>query len=192
METAPEQVDVEALLERLREELRWGVDGSLRARARTAAEQFWPVSAERPVESRNAVDAFAKRVLRKLMRWYVEPLAQQQRSFNDAALKLIDELFEEVDRLAAERQTAGRLLQELEERLRRAERRGGGGAAAAVGMGGDATGGAGRLQRRNEVGWARRRRLPPRRPRPTPPNEAAHPRPGCLSAGAYRSVPHGT
>ena len=32
------------------------------------------------------------------MRWYVEPLAQQQRSFNDATLKLIDALFEELDR----------------------------------------------------------------------------------------------
>ena len=46
-----EQVDVQALLERLRDELRWGANGSqlsTRARARSAAEQFWAVTAERP------------------------------------------------------------------------------------------------------------------------------------------------
>ena len=36
------------------------------------------------------------------MRWYVEPLAYDQRSFNAAALRLIDDLQEQVDRLQAE------------------------------------------------------------------------------------------
>jgi SAM-dependent methyltransferase len=127
MAAAPEQVDVQALLERLREELRWGADGAadpaLRTRARTLAEQSWPVTAERPPQGGRA-GRFAKRALRKLMRWYVEPLAQQQRSFNDAALKLIDGLSAQVDRLVAERQAAERLAGELEERLLRLERRG--------------------------------------------------------------------
>jgi SAM-dependent methyltransferase len=57
------------------------------------------------------------------MRWYVEPLAQQQRSFNDAALKLIDALFEELDRLGADKGERERLLREVEERLLRLERR---------------------------------------------------------------------
>ncbi len=43
-----------------------------------------------------------KAVLRKLMRWYVEPLAYDQRSFNAAALRLIDDLQDQVDRLQAE------------------------------------------------------------------------------------------
>ena len=43
-----------------------------------------------------------KAVLRKLMRWYVEPLAYDQRSFNAATLRLIDDLQEQVDRLQAE------------------------------------------------------------------------------------------
>src|SRR5215203_5676086 len=102
---ASEQVDVQALLERLRDEVRWGANGSsltMRARARSAAEQFWAVTAERPPHG-SAPARFLKRALRKAMRWYVEPLAQQQRSFNDAALKLINALFEEVDRLGAVR-----------------------------------------------------------------------------------------
>jgi len=36
------------------------------------------------------------------MRWYVEPLAYDQRSFNAASLRLIDDLSEQVDRLRAE------------------------------------------------------------------------------------------
>ncbi|HLG09050.1 MAG TPA: hypothetical protein VI409_10330 [Gaiellaceae bacterium] len=43
-----------------------------------------------------------KAALRKLMRWYVEPLAYDQRSFNAASLRLIDDLSEQVDRLEAE------------------------------------------------------------------------------------------
>jgi hypothetical protein len=99
-----EQVDVQALLERLRDELRWGANGSqlsTRARARSAAEQFWAVTAERPPHGSAPVQ-FLKRALRKAMRWYVEPLAYDQRSFNAASLRLVDDLSEQVDRLQAE------------------------------------------------------------------------------------------
>ena len=119
-------VDLDALVARLREELRWDANGagtlSIRARARSAAEQFWAVTAERPPHG-GPVARFLKRALRRAMRWYVEPLAQQQRSFNDAALKLIDALGEELDRLSAERGERERLVRELEERLLRLERR---------------------------------------------------------------------
>jgi 2-polyprenyl-3-methyl-5-hydroxy-6-metoxy-1,4-benzoquinol methylase len=132
---APEQIDVQALLERLRQEVRWGGNGAssltLRARARSAAEQFWAVTAERPPHG-SAPTRALKKGLRKLMRWYVEPLAQQQRSFNDATLKLIDALFEELDRLGADKSDRERLLHELEERLLRLERRPEGGAPATV------------------------------------------------------------
>src|SRR4029453_11545237 len=120
---ATEQIDVQALLERLREEGGWGGNGadlSLRARARSAAEQFWAVTAERPPHG-SAPVRFVKKTLRKAMRWYVEPLAQQQRSFNDATLKLIDALFEELDRTTAARDRRTRLVEELEERLVRLE-----------------------------------------------------------------------
>src|SRR5918996_2580264 len=118
--------DLDAVVARLREEVAWGANGTsaltTRARARSAAEQFWAVTAERPPHG-GPVARFVKRALRKTMRWYVEPLAQQQRSFNDATLKLIDAIFEELDRLAAERGDRGRLLTELDERLTRSERR---------------------------------------------------------------------
>jgi SAM-dependent methyltransferase len=85
------------------------------------------VSAERPIERRAGAKGFVaypvKQVLRRLMRWYVEPLAAEQRGFNDAALKLIDHLSERLDRERAARQEAERLLHETEERLLRLERR---------------------------------------------------------------------
>jgi hypothetical protein len=74
--------------------------------ARLRAERTWSVSAERPFQTppdqgvpRRYLAAPTKRGLRKLMRWYVEPLAYDQRSFNAAALRLIDDLEERVARL---------------------------------------------------------------------------------------------
>jgi ubiquinone biosynthesis protein UbiJ len=57
-----------------------------------------------------------KRVLRKLMRWYVEPVAAHQRTFNSASLALVDELAE---RTAADVARLERRLDALEERLGR-------------------------------------------------------------------------
>src|SRR5213593_1088197 len=106
----PEEVDVAALFARLKEEVRHapGLDvlngfnrGLVRTRLRSVAERWWPVTAERPLERRPGVRGAVlypvKKVLRRLMRFYVEPFAADQRAFNDAALKLVDELFEEVD-----------------------------------------------------------------------------------------------
>jgi SAM-dependent methyltransferase len=88
---------------------------------------MWPVSAERPLVRRpglkGAVGYPVKKLLRPLLRWYVEPLAAEQRAFNDAALKLLDGLSEEADRAAAEGEEARRALEELRERLVRVERR---------------------------------------------------------------------
>ena len=81
------------------------------------AERFWPVTAERPAGG--GPKGVVKRVLRKLMRWYVEPLAADQRVFNDSVLKLVDALSERADASAAAREQAERLVRELEERLAR-------------------------------------------------------------------------
>jgi SAM-dependent methyltransferase len=133
--SSPEEIDVAALFERLRDELRRGAaDGDARgadfAADRALAERFWPVTAER--EAGGGLKGFAKRVLRKLMRWYVEPLAADQRVYNNSLLKLVDALSERTDAAIAGREQAERLVRELEERLVRLERRGPAGAAAPV------------------------------------------------------------
>jgi len=130
-----EDVDVEALFAHLQEELRWGGaaagDGGRGRSARVAwrgqAERMWPVSAERPIKRRpglNGLVAYGvKRALRPFLRWYVEPLAAEQRGYNDAMLKLVDDLSETADRAASREEAARRSLAELEERLARLERR---------------------------------------------------------------------
>ena len=113
-QSAGVSVDVEELFQRLKEEVRRsgsdpgaapGSEDERRA-ARAEAERLWPVSADRALRLRPGVRGGlatpVKAVLRKLMRWYVEPLAYDQRSFNAASLRLIDDLSEQVDRLQAE------------------------------------------------------------------------------------------
>jgi hypothetical protein len=112
-------IDVDELYRRLREEVRrsgsdpgTGLDSAElggeeeRRAARAEAERLWPVSADRSLRLRpgfrGGLGTPVKAVLRKLMRWYVEPLAYDQRSFNAAALRLIDDLQEQVNRLEAE------------------------------------------------------------------------------------------
>src|SRR5204862_6482341 len=132
--SAPDDLDVADLFEQLREELRRGAGtgggaGSEFAATRALAERFWPVTAER--EAGGGPKGLAKRILRKLMRWYVEPLAADQRVYNSAVLKVVDALSERADTAAASNERARQLLRELEERLIRVERRGGGGVASA-------------------------------------------------------------
>ena len=124
--SSPEEIDVAALFDRLREELRRGAvhedsRGAEFASTRALAERFWPVTAERPAGG--GPKGVVKRFLRKLMRWYVEPLAADQRVFNDSVLKLVDALSERADESAAARERAERLVRELQERLERLERR---------------------------------------------------------------------
>ncbi|MFL6039081.1 MAG: methyltransferase domain-containing protein [Gaiellaceae bacterium] len=124
--SAPDDIDVADLFERLREELRRGAGhGGSRsdfAADRALAERFWPVTAER--DAGGGPKGLLKRILRKLMRWYVEPLAADQRLYNSSLLKLVDDLSERLDDTTAARAEAERLVRELEERLTRVERRG--------------------------------------------------------------------
>ncbi len=107
--------DVAALFAQLRDEVRRsgaapGVSGEggdeERLAARGDAERLWPVSADRPLQLRPGLSGKlanpVKAVLRRLMRWYVEPLAYDQRSFNASALRLIDDLEGRVAALEAE------------------------------------------------------------------------------------------
>jgi len=101
----PDAVDRSADVDRVYEELRRAIDRDARdpAAMRGLAERFWPVSADKPIERRGGAKgrvAFTvKRILRKLMRWYVEPAFSEQRIVNDALLRLVDELSRRVDEL---------------------------------------------------------------------------------------------
>ncbi len=107
------ETDLAALLEQLKQEVRRSgaapgesAGSDDRSAARAEAERLWPVSADRNLRLRpgvrGGVGRPAKAVLRKLMRWYVEPVAYDQRSFNAAALRLIDDLEARVAQLEAE------------------------------------------------------------------------------------------
>ena len=111
--SSPGETDLAALFEQLKQEVRrsgaapgdaGGSDD--RSAARAEAERLWPVSADRNLRLRpgvrGGIGTPAKAMLRKLMRWYVEPVAYDQRSFNAAALRLIDDLEGRVARLEAE------------------------------------------------------------------------------------------
>jgi hypothetical protein len=79
--------------------------------SRRQLDRLWAVSAERPYLSRpggwgrlrGALLLPVKWVLRKMMRWYVEPAMVDQRAFNAAVMRTLDEQFEwmraELDRL---------------------------------------------------------------------------------------------
>ena len=113
-ESAGVSVDVEELFQQLKDEVRrsgsdpGAAPGSPddRRAARAEAERLWAVSADRSLRLRpglrGGIGTPAKAVLRKLMRWYVEPLAYDQRSFNAASLRLIDDLDERLARIEAE------------------------------------------------------------------------------------------
>jgi hypothetical protein len=99
-----------ATVDRLRDELRASRRddeqfGDLRARREL--DRLWAVSADRPFLSRpgtwgrvrGLVLRPPKAVLRRLMRWYVQPLALDQRQFNAGVPRLADELAAELVRL---------------------------------------------------------------------------------------------
>jgi hypothetical protein len=100
---AQEETDVASLFARLKEEVRAAgprsadvTPAQVRLSVRDQAERLWPVSAERPIVGKGGP---LKNVLRRLMRWYVEPAWADQRAFNDALLKLVDDLDERLTRL---------------------------------------------------------------------------------------------
>jgi hypothetical protein len=80
-----------------------------RLAAREQAERYWSVSAERPFvpapggrgRARALVTGPLRVTVRRLLRWYVEPALAAQRQFNEAALRLLDDLDERVAALEA-------------------------------------------------------------------------------------------
>ena len=108
--SAPDEIDVAVLYEQLRAELRHGPSdgagpGARLAATRALAERFWPVTPEREVG--HGPKGVVKRALRKLIRWYVEPFAADQRVYNDSVLKLLDALSERADDASTARERSG-------------------------------------------------------------------------------------
>jgi len=109
-----DESDLSALIAQLEDEVRRAGPrhlagaraSSVRVNARAAADRLARVTADRPLGGRTgAVGALQKPVkvlVRKLTRWYVEPVFADQRGFNDALLKLVDDLYDQIDRLEAE------------------------------------------------------------------------------------------
>jgi hypothetical protein len=105
--------DVDLIISRLRAELGTGAraevgSGGAAWAARAQAERFWAVTADRPFlykpglwgRLRGMLLVPLKVVLRKLMRWYIEPALAQQRDFNASVLRAIMYTNERVDAVA--------------------------------------------------------------------------------------------
>jgi hypothetical protein len=107
MPDAVREDEIAAIFERLRREVRHHPRSAsagpatalpIRLTARQEAERLWPVTADRPLQKRpggvEIVLRPARVVLRKAMRWYVEPPFADQREFNSTVLELLDDLAE--------------------------------------------------------------------------------------------------
>ena len=101
--SAQADLDIGALYARLQREVARTTrsEGANWAELRDLAERYRVLgtraSLRRAPGLRGAIVYPLKRTLYPLLRWYVEPIAHEQRMFNDAALKLIDELAERLD-----------------------------------------------------------------------------------------------
>ncbi len=104
---ATRQAEIEAIVARLRDEVQRSLPTSPAVGAledplpsRRELDRLWHVTAERPYfhrpgtwgRARGALVMPLKAVLRRMMRWYVEPVAADQRAFNAALLRTLDEL----------------------------------------------------------------------------------------------------
>jgi hypothetical protein len=130
------EAEFAAIFARLREEVAtMGTDELAADRAysadatllwRSQAQRSSKVTAERPYlykpgrwgRARGYALLPLKATTRRLMRWYVEPLAVDQRAFNQAVLGLVDELAARLRRSAAELEES---LRQLDERVARLE-----------------------------------------------------------------------
>ena len=59
---------------------------------------IWNVNLEREILSRNKLFSFVKKVIRKLTRWYIVPIMQDQITFNSYAVRTINNLNKQLDK----------------------------------------------------------------------------------------------
>lgn len=97
----------QALLEELRRAVRGeGAPADEWSRARADAVERARVSPDRHAGHTTSLPV-PKRLLRRLLRWYVEPVFDDQRLFNEALLRLVDDLHAQVAELEQELEQRG-------------------------------------------------------------------------------------
>ena len=93
-------------------------------RSADAVNDTWFVSAHLPitwdVPVAGRLGSYIKRVVRILLRWYINPIVEQQNRFNSATARAIVEITAYQERLTREWQTLEERVERLEERERNA------------------------------------------------------------------------
>ena len=77
--------------------------------------RVWNVNLEREILSRNKLFSFVKKVIRKLTRWYIVPMLQDQITFNSYDVRTINNLNKQLDKKNEELK---KLLNDKEEKIK--------------------------------------------------------------------------
>ena len=77
--------------------------------------RVWNINLEREILSRNKLFAFVKKVIRKLTRWYIVPMMQDQITFNSYAVRTINNLNKQNEKIR-------QILDEKDERIKKLEK----------------------------------------------------------------------
>ena len=87
---------------------------------------IWNVNLEREILSRNKLFSFVKKVIRKLTRWYVVPMMQDQITFNSYAVRTINNLNKQLniqnDLIFEKNREIKKLLDEKDVRIKKLEK----------------------------------------------------------------------
>jgi len=59
--------------------------------------RIWNVNLEREILSRNKLFSFIKKIIRKVTRWYIVPMMQDQITFNSYAVRVINNLTQQLN-----------------------------------------------------------------------------------------------
>ena len=81
--------------------------------------RVWNINLEREILSKNKLFAFVKKAIRKLTRWYVVPMMQDQITFNSYAVRTINNLNQQ---LIKQNEKIKELLDEKETRIKKLEK----------------------------------------------------------------------
>jgi hypothetical protein len=135
----PKEPDVAVVLAELREQIRerrarftvadpndpHALNLAELKRSVEAVNDTWFVSAHLPItwETRivGRLGAYTKRLVRVLLRWYINPIVEQQNRYNSAVARTLVEMAAYNERLTREWQTLEERVEELEREIREQE-----------------------------------------------------------------------